>query len=167
MTRVFLCLHLLLDLLQALDAWAMALNAAVTPHCTLCYQDCSHALWIRIKVTETSVWCTWYANAFGAGTGQTVANLTYGFWQHFSRTARRRKVTLIFLTIPMVQTVTLYVVVDRPATWQAVAPCTLWTMQVKDLDTVVDLYPDLAPVLQEAFHQHLKNQAKRTPGKAW
>lgn len=40
-------------------------------------------------------------------------------------------------------------------------------MQVKDLDTVVDLYPDLAPVLQEAFHQHLKNQAKRTPGKAW
>lgn len=55
----------------------------------------------------------------------------------------------------------------RPATWQAVAPCTLWTMQVKDLDTVVDLYPDLAPVLQEAFHQHLKNQAKRTPGKAW
>ncbi|DBB00121.1 hypothetical protein WJX77_005735 [Trebouxia sp. C0004] len=37
-------------------------------------------------------------------------------------------------------------------------------MQVKDLDTVVDLYPGLAPLLQEAFHQH---QAKRTPGKAW
>ena len=55
----------------------------------------------------------------------------------------------------------------RPATWQAVAPCTLWTMSVSDLDTVVDLYPDLAPALQEAFHQHLKNQAKRTPGKAW
>ncbi len=67
----------------------------------------------------------------------------------------------------MIPTLTLYVGVGRPATWQAVAPCTLWTMQVKDLDTVVDLYPDLAPLLQEAFHQHLKNQAKRTPGKAW
>ena len=55
----------------------------------------------------------------------------------------------------------------RPSTFRAVAPCTMWTMEVKDLMTVVDLYPDLAPVLQEAFHHHLKNQVKRTPGKAW
>ena len=40
-------------------------------------------------------------------------------------------------------------------------------MQTEDLQTVVDLYPELAPVLQEALHQHIKNQTKRIPGKTW
>ena len=55
----------------------------------------------------------------------------------------------------------------RPCTYQAVAPCTLWTLEVEDLYTVVDLYPNMAPALQKAFDIHLRHQVERVPGHAW
>ena len=75
-------MHLILTLLPAPDARTAAFNAAVTVYCARCYQACSHASWTGSKVTKTRTdLCTWCANAFKAGTGQTVANLTCGFWQ--------------------------------------------------------------------------------------
>ena len=55
----------------------------------------------------------------------------------------------------------------RPSTIEAIAPCTLWTLQVKDLDTLVDLYPELAGPLQQGFRQHLQNHLQRSPGHKW
>ncbi|KAL3135938.1 hypothetical protein ABBQ32_006983 [Trebouxia sp. C0010 RCD-2024] len=55
----------------------------------------------------------------------------------------------------------------RHSTYQAVAPCTLWTLHIKDLDILADLYPELAKPLQDGLLQHLQNQHIRMPGPKW
>ncbi len=106
----FLCLHLPLTLLPALDARIVPFNAAVILHCARCYQDCSHPSPTKVAESQT-VLCTWCANAFKQvldklwqmkrkerkrlhlsalimrsqllywAAQETVENLIFGFWQ--------------------------------------------------------------------------------------
>ena len=55
----------------------------------------------------------------------------------------------------------------RLATLRAIAPTTLWEIQVQDLEFLYQMHPDLYPKLLRSLRIHLDFNVRCSPGVYW